>query len=67
MINVEELKAEISQNGCTIEDIAGEVGIDRATFYRRIKNDSLRISDIQKICNRLNIGGERAIQIFLGN
>lgn len=61
----DKLKSAIDNKGYSMQDIAADIGIDRATLYRRIKNNALRISDIQKIAEKLSLTGEEARNIFL--
>lgn len=61
----DKLKNAIDKKGYSMQDIASDIGIDRATLYRRIKNNALRISDIQKIAEKLSLTGEEAKNIFL--
>ena len=63
----DKLRYKISEKGLSLEDVAMFLGIDRATLYRRIKNNSLRISDMQKITEILCLSGEEAKNIFLAS
>jgi DNA invertase Pin-like site-specific DNA recombinase len=67
MFRVDEskLNGKIVERGTTKEAIASEIGIDRCTFYRRIKSNKLLISDMHKICNILSLSSSEAIDIFL--
>lgn len=63
----EKLKEKISENGLTFQEVSDYLGIDRATFYRRVKSNSLRICDMQKISELLSLTGEEAGHIFLAS
>ncbi len=39
MVNVNRLKAKLVEHGMNVEQIAEQMGIDGATFYRRLAND----------------------------
>ena len=63
----EKLKEKINEHGLTFQEVSDYLGIDRATFYRRIKRNSLRICDMQKISELLCLTGEEAGRIFLAS
>lgn len=67
MFRVDEskLNGKIVERGTTKESIAKLIGVDRCTFYRRIKGNKLLISDMHKICDILNLSSAEAIDIFL--
>lgn len=67
MFRVDEskLNGKIVECGTTKDAIASEIGIDRCTFYRRIKTNKLLISDMHKICDILNLSSAEAVDIFL--
>lgn len=64
-IDVNKLNGKIVEMGTTKEAIADEIGIDRSTFYRRLKNGKLLIGDMHKICDVLKLSTPEAIEIFL--
>lgn len=64
-IDVNKLNGKIVERATTKEAIADEIGIDRSTFYRRLKNGKLLIGDMHKICDVLKLSTEEAIEIFL--
>ena len=61
----EKLLLKIKEKGLTIIEVSEKLGINRATFYRRMANNSFRISDIQKLTAILGLSGEEATIIFL--
>lgn len=63
--NLEMLKEEIENSEKSYEEVANYLEIDRATLYRRIKNNTLRICDIQRITEFIGIPVEKACLIFL--
>lgn len=64
-VDVNKLNGKIVERGTTKEAIADEIGIDRSTFYRRLKNGKLLIGDMHKMCEILQLTNEEAIEIFL--
>lgn len=39
MVNVNKLKAKMVELGMNVEELSSQVGIDRATFYRRLASN----------------------------
>ena len=66
LINVNKLKGKIIENGLSIETLAAEMGIDRSTLYRKLKNDgdTMLIKDANKIVKILNLTTTEAMDIF---
>jgi DNA-binding Xre family transcriptional regulator len=64
--NVNKLNGKIVEMGMTKEGLAESIGIDRSTFFRRLKNNKLLLSDAHRICEALQLTKEDAINIFLG-
>ncbi|WP_010530502.1 helix-turn-helix domain-containing protein [Lentibacillus jeotgali] len=67
MVNIMKLKGKIVENGMNVGDLAKQMKIDRATFYRRMNDngDTFTIKEVQQICKLLNLTNEEAISIFL--
>lgn len=65
-LNVNKLNGKIAELGTTKEAIADKIGVNRSTFYRRLKNSTLTIRDVHGICDALSLSHEEAICIFLG-
>lgn len=64
-IDVTKLNGKIIEMETTKEAIADEIGIDRGTFYRRLKNGKFLIGDMHKICDVLKLSTSEAKEIFL--
>ena len=64
-MDTNKLNGKIVECGTTKEALADEIGINRSTFYRRLKSGRLLIGDIHKICEVLNLTRTEAIDIFL--
>lgn len=63
-LNENKLNGKIIECGMTKEGLAMAINVDRATFYRRVKNKKLLLSDVQKICNTLNLTTDEILSIF---
>ena len=59
------LSASVVKNGTTYEGLAKDIGIDRGTLFRRLRNNTLRICDIYKIVDALKLTPDEAMHIFL--
>lgn len=64
-INRRSLNAAIVKAGTTLEGLANDIGIDRSTLFRRLRNNTLRICDIYKIVEALHLTPQDAVDIFL--
>lgn len=64
-VDLNKLNGKIVECRTTKEAIADEIGIDRSTFYRRLKNGKLLIGDMHKMCEVLRLSTPEAIDIFL--
>lgn len=64
-VNIDKLNGKIAEKQTTKEALADGIGIDRSTFYRRLKENRLLVSDAHKICDYLRLSGQEAIDIFL--
>jgi transcriptional regulator with XRE-family HTH domain len=68
MFHANELRAELVRKELSVEDVAKQMGIDKASLYRKLKGDSefLRI-EIEKLVNILQLSGEDVLRIFFTN
>lgn len=66
--NVSKLKGKIVEVNTTQEAIADLIGIDRTTFYRKMKSDgkSFTIGEVHKLVQVIPLTPQEAIEIFLG-
>lgn len=66
MINVNKLKGKIVENGLKVGELALKIGIDRSTFYRKLKNqgDSFTVREVNLICKELKLTKDEAMEIF---
>ena len=63
--NVDLLKKIIADRGKTLEGLAGDLNVNRSTLYRRIINNRLLLSDVQKIAAVLHLSRTEICDIFL--
>jgi len=65
-MNINKLKGKIVENGQTIESLAREMGIDRASLYRKLQNDgkTMLIRDANSIAEILHLSASDALAIF---
>lgn len=66
--NIQELKAECTRRGMTLDDLASRIGINVATLYRKMtgRNEFLR-NELQIIRDTLNLNDEQFLLIFFNN
>lgn len=63
-MNMQKLKGLIVERETTQENVAHEIGIDRSTFYRKMKNDSFTIREAKMIARVIPLSKDEAIEIF---
>ncbi|WP_017548618.1 helix-turn-helix domain-containing protein [Salinicoccus carnicancri] len=66
MINTSKLKGIIVEKGTSQEEVAEAIGINRATFYRKMKRGGVNftIGEIQKMVEVIPLTNEEAMSIF---
>lgn len=66
MVNVNKLKAKIVERGTNVETIASKIGMDKATFYRRLANEgsTFTIGEADAISKELLLTKEEVNAIF---
>jgi hypothetical protein len=67
MLDVQKLKGKMVEKGKSVESISAEMGINPATFYRKLKNNSFEINEASKIVELLSLTNEEAIAIFFAS
>lgn len=67
MLNVQKLKGKIVEKGKSVESVSAELGINPATFYRKLKNNSFEINEADKLVDILALTNEEAIAIFFSH
>lgn len=66
-VDFDKLNGKIVERRTTKEAVASEIGIDRSTFYRRLKSGKLLIGDVHKMCEVLGLSASEAMDIFLAH
>ena len=64
-IDIDELEKELITHNLNKDVVAEKMGIDRSTFYRRLKHNKLLVGDVHKLCEIIPLTREKAIEIFL--
>ena len=65
-MNVNKLKGKMVEKGLNVTMLANELGIDRATLYRKLNNKgaTLTIREANRIAEILDLTGKEAVEIF---
>ena len=66
MVNINKLKGKIVENGTNVETIARQMGMDKATLYRRFADEgkNFTIGEAQEISSILNLTRDEINDIF---
>lgn len=66
-MNTLKLKGKIVEKGKNISDLAEAVGVNRATFYRKMaaQGETFTIGEAKRIVAALEISKDEANEIFL--
>ena len=65
MVNVSKLKGKIIERNTTQEALAKDIGIDKSTFYRKMKqNGCFSIQEVNLIVSSLGLSKDEALSIF---
>ena len=67
-MNVNKLKGKITERGLSIKKLAGMIGVDRSSLYRKLGNaEKITIGEASKMKDALELTNEEASDIFFGN
>ena len=64
MIDAKLLKYEISKKNMTIAGVCADIGINKSTYHRKIKNDGFLLREVNKITKLLDLPKDKAADIF---
>lgn len=66
MTNVSILKGKIVERNTTQEAVADEIGINRSTFYRKMKEGGklFTVEEVQKLVDILSLTSDDVMKIF---
>lgn len=68
MVNVNRLKGVIVEKGKTQQQVAEEIGIDRSTFYRKMKDGgNFSVGEASKMAETIPLTDFEAISIFFNH
>jgi conserved domain protein len=68
MVDVSKLKGKIVERNTTQEELANKIGIDKSTFYRKMKqNGNFSIKEVNLIVSALNLSKDEAMSIFFSD
>lgn len=68
-VDTGKLRGKIVECGLTHERVAKSIGIDKSTFYRKMKDDGVEFSvgEMHSLCDVLDLTKEEAVAIFLSS
>lgn len=66
MTNIAILRGKIVERNTTQETVADEMGINRSTFYRKMKENGLpfTVGEVQRLAAILSLTGDDVMRIF---
>ena len=66
MVNIERLKTALKSRNVTVEQVSEHLGVNPATFYRRISRDGEKftVSEVGKLAELLNMDSKTMNDIF---
>ena len=67
MIDRDLLLLKVKRANTTYEAIAKELGMDRSTWYRQIREGSISVATMQELVRILHLTADDIIQIFFAN
>ena len=66
-MNIPKLKSKMVEKGMNVEALAGKLGVDRSTLYRKLdSSEKFTIGEANKIKVELDLTNEEATEIFFG-
>lgn len=66
-MDIAKLKGKLVEKGMNVETLAGLIGSERSTMYRKLNNaEKITIGEAKKIKEVLEIPTEEAVAIFFG-
>lgn len=68
MVNVQLLRGKIEEKGINVAEVATQMGMDKATLYRRLSNsETFTIGEVGKIAEILHLTHAEAVSIFFNH
>lgn len=66
-MDANKLKGKIVEKGMSVETLAGLIGVNRSSVYRKLNNfEKITIGEAVKLKSALELSDEEASLIFLG-
>ena len=66
-MNTAKLRGRIVEMGTSVEELAGIIGIDRSTLYRKLNDaEKITIGEAVKMKEALKLSNVEAAEIFFG-
>ena len=66
-MNERKLKAKCIELGKNVESVSRAIGIDKSTFYRKMKDETFSIKEANRICSELKLSHDEVMSIFFDN
>lgn len=66
-MNVNKLRGKIVEQGLNVGELAEKVGMDRATLYRKMRDQSFSVKDAHLISSVLSLSEKEVMEIFFTN
>jgi len=67
MIRVNKLKARIVERELTIGAVADRMGIDRSTFYRKMRSGEFTVGEVRRLSEILALSPSDITEIFFSS
>lgn len=66
-MNKNRLMFKLAENDISVDEISDKIGCSKSTFYRKVKNQSFTIPEIQTISKTLELSEDWFMSIFFEN
>lgn len=66
-MNINKLRGKIVERGMNVGMLATRLGIDRATLYRKMKDESFTVREAVRIAKELGLTSEEVMAIFFNH
>lgn len=64
MIRINKLRARIVEREMTIGTVADRMGINRSTFYRKMRTGEFTVREVRSLSEILNLSPDQITEIF---
>lgn len=66
-MDINKLKGKLVEKQVNVETLAGMIGVDRSSMYRKFNNsEKITVGEAKKIKSALGLSNAEASEIFLG-